>query len=88
MIEGDEGRILKATLDLKTRPISEVMIHLEDVYMLDINTTINREITQEIYTRGFSRIPVFDGDRQNFCGILMAKDLILFNPDRDQMTIK
>ena len=88
MIEDQEGRILRATLDLSTRPISEVMIKIEDSYMLDINTTINREITQEIYTKGFSRIPVYDGDRSNICGVLMAKDLILFNPDRDQMTIK
>ena len=29
MIEGDEGRILAATLDLKTRPINEVMIPLD-----------------------------------------------------------
>ena len=56
--------------------------------MLDINTVINREVTQEIYTRGFSRIPIYDGERTNIIGVLMAKDLILFNPDRDQMTIK
>jgi len=64
------------------------MVAIDESYMLDINTVINREVTQEIYTRGFSRIPIYDGERTNICGVLMAKDLILFNPDRDQMTIK
>ena len=64
------------------------MIAIEDVYMLDINTVINREITEDIYTNGYSRIPIYDGDKSNITGVLMAKDLILFNPDRDQMTIK
>lgn len=38
--------------------------------------------------QGFSRIPIYDGDRQNIVGILMAKDLILFNPDRDHLALK
>jgi metal transporter CNNM len=59
------------------------MTHIDNVFMLDLNTVIDREITQEIYTRGYSRIPIYDGERQNICGVLMAKDLILFNPDRD-----
>lgn len=88
MIEDQEHRILRATLDLSTRPIEDVMVSIEESFMLDINTVINREVTQEIYTRGFSRIPIFEGERTNIIGVLMAKDLILFNPDRDQMTIK
>lgn len=88
ILDDREKIILQNTMELKDRPVSQDMIPLEDVYMLDIHTSINREVSQEIYTRGFSRIPIYDGDRQNICGILMAKDLILFNPDRDQMTIK
>ena len=88
MIEDQEGRILKATLDLSTRSIEDVMVNIDKSYMLDIDTVINREVTQEIYTQGYSRIPIYEGERQNIVGVLMAKDLILFNPDRDQMTIK
>ena len=88
MIEDQEGRILKATLDLSTRSIEDVMVSIDKSYMLDIDTVINREVTQEIYTQGYSRIPIYEGERQNIVGVLMAKDLILFNPDRDQMTIK
>ena len=45
MVEDQEGRILKATLDLSKRAIEEVMVDLKDTFMLDINTVINREVT-------------------------------------------
>lgn len=64
------------------------MVAIEDCFMLDINTVIDREVSQLIYTKGYSRIPVYDGEKDKICGVLMAKDLILFNPDRDQMTIR
>lgn len=64
------------------------MMPIEKAYMLEVNTLINREVTQEIYTAGYSRIPIYEGSQNNIIGVLMAKDLILFNPDRDQMTIK
>jgi metal transporter CNNM len=89
VVEDQEGKILRATLELSNREIHEIMTPYENCYMLDIESVIDREVTQEIYTKGYSRIPVYEhGDRQQICGVLMAKDLILFNPDRDQMTIK
>ena len=38
------------------------MVEIKDTYMLEINTVINREITQEIYMKGYSRVPVYDGE--------------------------
>ena len=43
---------------------------------------------ESIYSKGFSRIPVFDENRTDIVGILMTKDLILMNPDRDNPTIE
>ena len=64
------------------------MMPLDDIFSLDINTVIDREVSQLIYTKGFSRIPIYEGKRSNIVGVLMAKDLILFSPDRDKITIK
>ena len=50
MIEDAEGKILKATLSLSQKQVSDIMIAIEEAFMLDINTVINREVTQEIYT--------------------------------------
>ena len=43
---------------------------------------------RDIYSKGFSRIPVFDRTRDNIVGILMARDLILINPDKALITLK
>jgi len=43
---------------------------------------------ESIYKRGYSRIPVYDEIRTDIVGILMTKDLILMNPDRDNPTIE
>ena len=39
------------------------MTKLEDVYMLEINTVLTRDLLIEIYTKGYSRIPIFDDNR-------------------------
>ena len=56
--------------------------------MLEINTVLTRELLTEIYTRGFSRIPVYEDNVQNIVGVLMVKDLILFNPEQGNKTIQ
>lgn len=61
---------------------------MDEVYMLELGTVINRHILGEIYKKGFSRIPVYQGERSNIVGILMAKDLILLNPDRDHYALE
>ena len=57
------------------------MTNIDDCYMLEINTVLSRELLTEIYTKGFSRIPIYEDNVQNIVGILMVKDLILFNPE-------
>ena len=79
---------MRATLELSNIPISQIMIPIDDIFSLDINTVIDREITQKIYTQGYSRIPIYEGKKSNIVGVLMAKDLILFSPDRDKITVK
>ena len=64
------------------------MTKIEQVYMLEINTVLTRELLTEIYTRGFSRIPIYEDNVQNIVGVLMVKDLILFNPEQGNKTIQ
>lgn len=84
----NERRILSAALDLQHKSVKDAMTPYDKVFMLDINSVLNHQLMKDIYMQGFSRIPIFDGDRQNIIGILMAKDLILFNPDRDHLALK
>ena len=54
--------------------------------MLPIKTTLNFETVSEIREQGYSRIPVFDGERANIVHILFAKDLMFIDPD-DNMSL-
>jgi len=43
---------------------------------------------REIYSKGHSRIPVYEKSKNNIVGVLMARDLILINPDKALITLK
>jgi metal transporter CNNM len=56
--------------------------------MLDINTELNHKTLRDIYSQGFSRIPIYDRTKDNIVGVLMTRDLILINPDKALITLK
>lgn len=88
VIKSSERKIIQAALDLQEKTAKEVMTKIEDVYMLDINTHLDHKILREIYSNGFSRVPIYDQTQDNIVGILMTRDLILINPDKALITLK
>ena len=88
VIKSQERKIIQAALDLQEKSALDVMTKIEDVYMLEINTKLDQENLKEIYMKGFSRIPIYEGNKDNIVGILMARDLILINPDKALITLK
>ena len=60
------------------------MTCLEDCYMLPIETKLNFETISEIKDQGYSRIPVYEGERSNIVHILYAKDLLFIDPDDEK----
>lgn len=55
--------------------------------MLSENTILNTKQVAKIVQMGYTRIPVFSGDRNNVVSILFVKDLPLLDPD-DNLTVK
>jgi len=49
--------------------------------MLDIDLVVDKDLLRHIYSQGFSRIPIYEGSRDKIKGILLARDLILINPN-------
>ena len=64
------------------------MTPIENVYMLEIHTILDHKTLHEIYQKGFSRIPIYEKYKDNIVGILMARDLILINPDKAILSLK
>mmetsp|Transcript_17252 Transcript_17252/g.56065 ORF Transcript_17252/g.56065 Transcript_17252/m.56065 type:complete len:874 (-) Transcript_17252:45-2666(-) len=80
-LDTESGNVMKGALEMKEKPISDVMTPLEDVYMLPANTTLNFSTVRDIFEHGFSRVPVFKGERENIVGLLFVKDLIFVDPE-------
>jgi len=72
----DETNIIKGALEVKGKNAKECMTPLEKVFMLDIKTPLNKETVSQMIQNGFSRIPVYDGSRNNIKGVLLIKSLI------------
>lgn len=80
-IDEDEERILHGALQFSHIRVREVMTPVEQVVMCDENQRLNDEFFKEINEHGYSRLPVFSGDRNNVVGLLFVKDLIIENED-------
>ena len=64
------------------------MTPIDKCFMLEISTKLNFDTLKQVYSSGHSRIPIYDRHKDNIVGILMARDLILINPDKAMMTLR
>ena len=83
-LEKKEINIVHGALVLKQKNVKDVMTPLDDCYMLPIETLLNFEALTEIKDQGYSRIPVYEGERSNIVHILYAKDLLFIDPDDEK----
>lgn len=81
VLQNEEANIITGALQLSTKRVEDIMTRMEDVYMLDINTVLDFETLSEILRYGYTRVPVYDGDRTNIVQLLNTKDLALIDPD-------
>lgn len=81
-LEADEVAIISGALKLKKIKVDQIMTRIEDVFMLPLNCTLDRETIKRIIEKGYSRIPVYEfDDRKQIVALILAKDLALLDPD-------
>jgi putative hemolysin len=73
VIEESAEDMIHSYLDLRTRKVAEIMIPIDKMETIDIDTEKN--IFAKAQAIGRSRIPVYKGDINNIVGLLYAKDL-------------
>lgn len=76
-IDADEERIVHGALQFSHRRADEVMTSLENTVMFSADHIIDEDLYETISEEGYSRYPVFDGNRHHVIGILFAKDLLM-----------
>lgn len=82
-LEADEMNIISGALKFKNIRVADVMTPIDDVFMLPYTTTLNFNTLTLINNSGYSRIPVFENERDNVVGILHVKDLSLIDTDHN-----
>lgn len=86
-LDADEVNIISGALKLSKIKVVEIMTQLNDVFMLPYNAILDFQTMTEITKYGYSRVPVYEGSKNNVVGILHAKDLAFTDPDQ-KMPIK
>lgn len=72
----EEVMIMTGVLDLIDKRSKHIMIPLDCVYMLDMNSVIDSSLISDIQSKGYSRVPLYLGQRENIVAILLTKALI------------
>ena len=74
-IESDEYDLIKNVFDLNDRTAEDIMVHRMDVTAIDIESSVS-EIKDIILEAKFSRIPIFEGDKDHIIGVLYERDFL------------
>lgn len=81
LFEEEEVTIIDGALKYREMAVSEVMTPADAVYMISVNEKLSYKLIYEIFKSGYSRIPVYDKDRSDIVGLILAKDLIFIDPE-------
>lgn len=75
IIGADSRLMLEGVIRMADMTAGDVMVPSTRMDLLDIQSSME-DILHQVIDTGHSRFPVFEGDRENIIGILMAKDLL------------
>ncbi|HEM3677100.1 TPA: HlyC/CorC family transporter [Streptococcus suis] len=88
-LDAEEIEMLQGIFNLDEMMAREVMVPRTDAFMVDIEDDIN-VIMPEILHQNFSRIPVYEGDKDNIIGLIHTKKILAesFTNGFDQLNIR
>jgi len=86
-LEGEAAkRVAEGALNFRDRKVGDVLTPLEDAYMLRYDVRLGYDLIREIFETGFTRVPVYGSDKNDYRGLLYTKDLMLADPE-DEMQL-
>ncbi|XP_076146099.1 metal transporter CNNM2 isoform X2 [Alosa pseudoharengus] len=77
----EELNIIQGALELRTKTVEDVMTPLRDCFMIPGDAILDFNTMSEVMESGYTRIPVFEGERSNIVDLLFVKDLAFVDPD-------
>ena len=75
VLNNEELEMLQGVFSLDTKVAREVMVPRTDAFMIDINDTVEENVNK-VLSENYSRIPVYNEDKDKVVGILHTKNLL------------
>jgi CBS domain containing-hemolysin-like protein len=75
-LEPGETRMTEEVLALKDKPVSKIMIPIEDIDAIP-ESALFRQVMEEFVRSGNTRYPVYRGELSEMIGVLLVKDFLV-----------
>lgn len=75
-IDEEESEIIQAAIDFGDITVKDVLTPIENVLSIDIKRTSRKELMFFLKNTEFSRLPVYDGEKNNIIGIFHVRKFL------------
>ena len=76
ILEEEQGEIIQSALEFEDTNVQEVLTPRDRMFALDIRGLTHEKLQNILLTTNYSRIPIFEGNFDNFIGVLHIKTYI------------
>ena len=80
-MDEETGNVAQGAIKYQNMLVKDVMTDIGKCYMLSASDNLNFKKITEIFRSGFSRIPVYEKNKDDIIGLLLVKDLIFVDPE-------
>ena len=87
VIDTENAEMIQGILDITERTVYEIMVPRVDMVAIPLDIT-TEELKQNFVENQYSRLPVYDQDKDNIVGILNQKDFIVSEYKGEKFNIK
>lgn len=87
VLDSEDAELFQSVIELDERNIYDIMTPRIDVVAFDVNDDI-KELEKTFVESGFSRIPVYEDDKDHIVGIVHQKDYFKKRVTGEKITIK
>ena len=85
-ITAEERSMLSRVFTLNDRTVSQVMVPIEKITVLDLHASTD-DVMKTIVKTGYTRFPVKEGELMNIVGLVHAKDLFRLMDSRQSISL-
>ncbi|MCR4314153.1 MAG: CBS domain-containing protein, partial [Candidatus Uhrbacteria bacterium] len=75
-VDADEERIILGALRFSEKTAKQVMTPRGRVFMLSSGDMLGEKLLERVQMEGFTRIPVYEEEKEEVVGLIFAKDLL------------